>query len=70
MVDGIRLEPNGTFVETVIEAVMQRIEYYQDSKFSCDENKMAIANLKAALSWLNQRTKNREERNVEGTYQV
>jgi len=31
---------------------------------------MAIANLKAALSWLNQRTKNREERNVEGTYQV
>ena len=27
-----RVEPNGAFVETVIDAARQRIQFYQDSK--------------------------------------
>lgn len=63
-----RKEPNGAFVETVIEAVKQRIEFYQDSKFRCDENAEAISHLDAALAALDRRTQVREEREVEGTH--
>ena len=36
-----RKEPNGAFVETVIDAVRQRIEFYQASRFKCRENALA-----------------------------
>ncbi len=68
-----RLEPNGAFVETVIAAVIQRLEWYQDvrdGKFRCDENKFAISSLEEALEVLNQRTKDRQQRGVEGTHKV
>ena len=51
-----RQEPNGAFVETVIAAVVQRIEYYQAGKFRCRENALAITKLEEALHWLNSRT--------------
>lgn len=66
-----RIDPNGAFVETVISAAKQRIEYYQtasNGKFACRENAMAITKLDEALLWLNKRTLDREERNVEGTH--
>lgn len=62
--------PNGAFVETVINAAKQRIEYYQESKFKCRENAMAITKLDEALLWLNKRTLDRENRQVEGTHAV
>lgn len=65
-----RKEPNGAFVETVINAAKQRIEYYQESKFKCRENAMAITKLDEALLWLNKRTLDRENRAVEGTHTV
>lgn len=65
-----RKEPNGAFVETVIAAAKQRLEYYQDSKFSCEENEQAIFHLTAALNVLNARTQAREQREVEGTHEV
>ncbi len=67
-----RKEPNGAFVETVIAAAKQRIEWYQevnDGKFACNENDTAIDYLKCALSVLDQRTKDRQSRGVEGTHQ-
>ena len=64
-----RIEPNGAFVETVIAAVKQRIEYYNASEFKCRENSMAITKLDEALMWLNKRTADRETRDVEGTHQ-
>jgi hypothetical protein len=64
-----RLEPNGAFVETVIAAAKQRLEYYQESKFNCEENRLAIELLNDALEVLNQRTKRREEQAVEGTHE-
>jgi len=64
-----REEPNGAFVETVIAAAKQRLEFYQDSKFSCSENAAAIMHLSDALEILDSRTKDREKRDVEGTHQ-
>ena len=66
-----RIEPNGAFVETVIAAVVQRIEFYQtasNKKFACRENAIAITKLEEALLWLNKRTVDREKRQVEGTH--
>lgn len=63
-----RKEPNGAFVETVIDAARQRIQFYQDSKFHCRENAIAITKLEEAILWLNKRTTDRENRNVEGTH--
>jgi hypothetical protein len=63
-----RIEPNGAFVETVIAAVLQRIQYYQASQFKCRENALAITKLEEALHWLNSRTARREAQDVEGTH--
>lgn len=65
-----RLEPNGAFVETVIAAAIQRIEFYQSGEFKCRENAIAITKLEEALLWLNYRTQKREQRGVEGTHTV
>lgn len=68
-----RQQPNGAFVETMISATKQRIEFYQtadNGKFKCRENAMAITKLDEALLWLNKRTQDREERKVEGTHTV
>lgn len=63
-----RKEPNGAFVETVIEAVKERLTFYQTTKFNCDENYMAIQYLEKALESLQSRTKRRENDGVEGTH--
>lgn len=68
-----RQEPNGAFVEDVIQAVIGRICFYQsagDGKFSCIENEMALKGLRDAAEWLDKRTREREARAVEGTHQT
>ena len=65
-----RKEPNGAFVETVIAAALQRIEFYQDSKFACVENANAISALRSALDALASRTFAREAAGKEGTHEV
>lgn len=67
-VDGVRRDPNGAFVEDVIAAAIGRIEHYQASRFNCAENADALDHLKTAAQRLNDRTKNREQRGVEGTH--
>lgn len=69
-VDGVRVEPNGTFVEDVIAAALGRIQHYQTSKFRCRENALALTKLEEALHWLDARTRDRERRGVEGTHEV
>lgn len=64
-----RKEPNGAFVETVIRAALDRLEFYQCGNFACDENDTAIRRLQYALDALESRTKDRETRAVEGTHQ-
>ena len=65
-----RKEPNGAFVETIIDAALRRLEFYQASKFNCKENQEAIGYLMQALLALDSRTKSREIRNIEGTHQI
>lgn len=72
-----RLEPNGAFVEGVIAAAIDRLKFYQEGeipgavgKFACRENALAITKLEEALHWLDHRTADREEREVEGTHNV
>lgn len=69
-IDGVRREPNGAFVEDIIAAAIGRIEFYQASRFACQENDNALANLRRAAWELDQRTKNRQARGVEGTHAV
>lgn len=65
-----RREPNGAFVETIIAAARDRLEFYQKSQFACKANADAIHHLSVALESLNNRTKSREARQVEGTHAV
>ncbi len=63
-----RREPNGAFVEDVLQAVIGRIEFYQGSRFACPENAQALEELRAAADSLDSRTRDREARAVEGTH--
>lgn len=65
-----RKEPNGAFVENVIQAVIDRLRYYQTTKFECPENRVAIFDLERALNALQLRTAKRDCRGVEGTHEV
>jgi hypothetical protein len=63
--------PNGAFVETVVAACIQRMEFYQlvnGGKFACRENTMTLLCLREALSWLERRAFDRKLRGVEGTH--
>lgn len=62
-----RKEPNGAFVEDVIGAAIDRMKFYQKSKWACKENEEAIMYLESAARVLDERTKDRERRAVEGT---
>ena len=65
-----RKEPNGAFVEDIIEAARDRLTYYQRSKFHSEYNRSAILHLTNALMSLRARTNDRFTRNVEGTHEV
>ncbi len=64
-----RKDPNGAFVEGVVQAAIGRLQFYQASKFSCRENAIALTHLETGLLWLQKRTADREERAVEGTHE-
>ena len=65
-----RREPNGAFVETVIDIAWDRLAFYESGKFACEENVEAMKHLELALAALNRRTARREQREVEGTHGV
>jgi len=64
-----RKEPNGAFVEDIIAAAIDRLEFYQSSRYACDENHQALERLEAALDSMHLRTMGRNTRGVEGTHQ-
>lgn len=67
-----RKEPNGAFVEDVLDGVKQRLEFYQNAsegRFKCEENRLAIEYIEQAMKVLDGRTKRREAAQVEGTHQ-
>jgi len=58
---------NGCHHEDLIAIVIDRLQSFQKSSFKCVDNELAIKHLEDALWSLNNRTKNRKERGVEGT---
>ena len=64
------LPPNGAFVEDVINAALQRLEFFQTTKFRDRGNAIAITHLEGALDALRRRTIQRQARNVEGKHEV
>lgn len=61
---------NGAILEDVVATCVDRLEFFQGSKFNCRENALAITHLQEALHWLNHRTVERRKRGAEGTYKV
>ena len=60
---GAHEEPNGAFVEGVIQAAIGRLRFFQtgaNGKFACRENAIALTKLEEALMWLEKRTADRE----------
>ena len=57
---------NGCQNEDLISIVIDRLECFQSGKFPCKENGLALDKLYEALHWLNHRTLDRINRNVEG----
>lgn len=62
-----RIIPNGAFVEGVIQAAIDRLDFYQQTRFNSKWNAAAIYQLRGALFALRSRTADREAREVEGT---
>lgn len=62
--------PNGAFVEDILNACIIRLDYFQDSEFANDYNKEAIEHIEKAIAFLDARTEERKNRNVEGTHQI
>jgi hypothetical protein len=61
---------NGIFIEDLIWICIHRLACFQKGNFACKENSNAKEYLQKALDQLNNRTKERQNRNVEGTSQL
>ncbi len=62
------MPPNGAFVETVIEAALRRLMFYQTTRFACQENADAIGHLLQARGAVEDRERRREAEGKLGTY--
>ena len=61
---------NGLTLEVLLSIAIDQLEGYQSSKFACEENERAMAHARDALMWLEERTKVRTARGVEGTHKL
>ena len=65
-----RKEPNGAFVEGVLQTALGRLRFYQTTKFKCEDTELAVMKIEEAFLFLIHRTREREQRGVEGTHEV
>lgn len=61
---------NGITHEALLAILIDRLRSFQTGPFACRENEATLALLHDALGLLQQRTRTRIKRNVEGTHQV
>lgn len=61
---------NGIPDEALYAILVDRLQGFQKSSYSCRENAVALTHLETALMWAQKRTKEREARGVEGTSTV
>ncbi len=64
--DGGLNPPNGAFVEDVMLAAKQRLEFFQQSQYADEANEMAIVHLNEAMEALHKRAEARRARGVLG----
>lgn len=60
---------NGTTLEEMLRVSIERLTDL-NKRFPCRENALAITKMQEALMWLNERTRERKERGVEGKHLV
>lgn len=58
---------NGITNEALLAILVHRLQFL-NGKFPCRENSLAITKLQEAQMWLEHRTKDRQQRGVEGTH--
>lgn len=63
-------EPNGAFVEDVLWAALQRLEFFNEGKYRDRANSIAITKIEEALQALKNRQLERSHRGVEGQHKV
>lgn len=61
---------NGITQEALLAIVADRLKSFQDGPFACESNQKALDYTLLALSFLQDRTRARVARGVEGTYKV
>ncbi len=61
---------NGITEEALLAILIDRLQCFQAGSFACGENREALFHAKAALFYLNERTRARITRGVEGTHEV
>ena len=60
--------PDGAFIEDVLEAVINRLTFYQEGNFACKENVNTLAALLEARESMDARRKDRATRGVLGQH--
>jgi len=68
--DGTLSDPNGAFIEDVLWAALQRLEFFNEGKYRDRANSLAITHIEQALQALKDRQLERLFRNVEGKHEV
>ncbi len=63
------IEPNGAFLQTILEACIRRLSAMQESPMRSRENAVALTHMETAQLWLGKREAERAERGVLGTHQ-
>ncbi len=58
---------NGCHQEDLLAIVVDRLESFQAGEYACRENALALTKIQEAMHWLNHRTQDRIDREVEGT---
>lgn len=67
---GPAVEPagfNGFTIEALLAIVEDKLTQFQQGSFSSQENAQALIHLKECMMWLGKRTRDREQRGVDGT---
>lgn len=60
---------NGITHEALLAILIDRLRGFQEGKFRCRENAIALTHLEEGLMWLQRRTVERIRRGVEGTHE-
>lgn len=61
---------NGVTHEVLLAILIDRMEAFQAGPYACEENASALEHLQEAKAALESRTRERMERNVEGTHEL